>query len=203
MTCWRKGRSPEIFGLKPIATKSGIKIPVTWWRKQNQFAKYCGLKTSGRVESIQYVNQMLQAGENQFPKPCGLVVWRSSSVDSVQITIQKCCYASLSDIFALTEKPMLLHHFSHCQAICLIPIKWIINSWDVRSGSLDQWRTEGGLGCSNDPPRNYEGPQKSCQTQPDLWKLLKIAEFRTPTPQDVREKGSKILKLPMFAVVLH
>ena len=25
---------------------------------------------------------------------------------------------------------------------------------------------------------------------------LKIAEFRTPTPQDVRKKGSKILKLP-------
>jgi len=29
-----------------------------------------------------------------------------------------------------------------------------------------------------------------------LWKLLKTAEFRTPTPQDVRKKGSKILKLP-------
>jgi len=26
--------------------------------------------------------------------------------------------------------------------------------------------------------------------------MLKIAEFRKPTPQDVREKGSKILKLP-------
>jgi len=26
--------------------------------------------------------------------------------------------------------------------------------------------------------------------------MLKIAEFRTSTPQDVREKGSKILKLP-------
>ena len=25
---------------------------------------------------------------------------------------------------------------------------------------------------------------------------LKIAEFRTPTPQDIREKGSKFLKLP-------
>ena len=25
---------------------------------------------------------------------------------------------------------------------------------------------------------------------------LKIAEFRTPTPQDVRKKGSEILKLP-------
>ena len=32
---------------------------------------------------------------------------------------------------------------------------------------------------------------------------LKIAEFRTPTPQDVRKKGSKILKLPRFAIVLH
>ena len=29
-----------------------------------------------------------------------------------------------------------------------------------------------------------------------LWKLLKIAKFSTPTPQDVLKKGSKILKLP-------
>ena len=49
------------------------------------------------------------------------------------------------------------------------------------------------------PPRNSEGPPKLCQTQPDLRKLLKIAEFRTPTPQDVRKKYSKILKLPRFA----
>jgi hypothetical protein len=33
--------------------------------------------------------------------------------------------------------------------------------------------------------------------------ILKIAEFRTPTSQDVRKKGSKILKLPRFAIVLH
>jgi len=26
--------------------------------------------------------------------------------------------------------------------------------------------------------------------------MLKIAEFRNPTPKDVRKKGSKILKLP-------
>ena len=32
---------------------------------------------------------------------------------------------------------------------------------------------------------------------------LKIAEFSTPAPQDVRKKGSKILKLPRFAIVLH
>ena len=46
-----------------------------------------------------------------------------------------------------------------------------------------------GFGCSNPPPRNSEGPPKSCQTQPDLWKPLKIAEFRKPTPQDVQKKG--------------
>ena len=34
--------------------------------------------------------------------------------------------------------------------------------------SSEQWRTEGcGLGGSNPPLRNSEGPPKSCQTQPD------------------------------------
>ena len=69
--------------------------------------------------------------------------------------------------------------------------------WVARRVILGNWRRErlpvasgvprGGLGCST-PPRNSEGPPKSCQTQPDLWKLLKMAEFRTPTHQDVREK---------------
>ena len=45
------------------------------------------------------------------------------------------------------------------------------------------------------PARSSEGPPKLCQTQPDC-ENLKIAEFRMPTPQDVRKKGSKILKLP-------
>ena len=45
--------------------------------------------------------------------------------------------------------------------------------------------------------------QNRAKTQPDLWKLLQIAEFETPTPQDVQKKGSKILKLPRFAIVLH
>ena len=43
------------------------------------------------------------------------------------------------------------------------------------------------------PLPNSEGPPKSCQTQPDcencFKKLLNL-------PQDVRKKGSKILKLP-------
>ena len=57
-----------------------------------------------------------------------------------------------------------------------------------------QCRTEGGLGVH--PPRNSEGPSKWSQTQPDCEKLLKIAEFRMPTPQVVPKKSSKILKLP-------
>ena len=64
-------------------------------------------------------------------------------------------------------------------------------------------RGGGGVGVFNPPPRNSEGPLKLFQTQPDLWKLLKTAEFRKPTLQDVRKKGSKILKLPRFAIVLH
>ena len=48
------------------------------------------------------------------------------------------------------------------------------------------------------PPPTPEIP-KALQNRANstrLWKLLKIAEFRTPTPQDIWKKGSKILKLP-------
>ena len=72
----------------------------------------------------------------------------------------------------------------------------------VMWGSGVRWG--GGLGCPNSlRPRNSEDLPKLCQTHPDLWKLLKIAEFRTPTPVDFRKKGSKILKLFRFAIVLR
>jgi len=58
-----------------------------------------------------------------------------------------------------------------------------------------------GWGVQNPPPEIPKALQNRAKTQPDLWKLLKIAGFRMPTPQDVRRKGSKILKLPRFAVV--
>ena len=53
-----------------------------------------------------------------------------------------------------------------------------------------------GLGCSTPPHRNSKRPSKIVPNWTRLWKLLKIAEFRTPPPQYVRKKGSKILKLP-------
>ena len=65
-----------------------------------------------------------------------------------------------------------------------------------------QWSTEGGLGCSTPPPPKFRRPSKIVPNLTRLWKLLKIAEFRTPTPQDVRKKGSKIVKPPRFAIVL-
>jgi len=45
------------------------------------------------------------------------------------------------------------------------------------------------------PPEIPKALQNSAKLNPIL-KLLKIAEFRTPTLQDIRKKGSKILKLP-------
>ena len=69
--------------------------------------------------------------------------------------------------------------------------------------TVTQWRTEGGFGVFNSPSEIPKALQNRARTQPDFWKLLKIAEFRTPTPQDVRKKGSKILKLPRFTIVLH
>ena len=57
------------------------------------------------------------------------------------------------------------------------------------------------MGCST-PQKILKALQNRAKLNP-IVKTLKIAEFRTPTPQDVRKKGSKILKLPTFAIVLH
>ena len=70
---------------------------------------------------------------------------------------------------------------------------------DVETCScIEQWRTEGGCwgGFNPPPPPKFRSPSKTVPNSTQLWKLLKVAEFRTPAPQDVRKKGSKILKLP-------
>jgi len=47
----------------------------------------------------------------------------------------------------------------------------------------------GGGGVSNQPPPpKFRRPSKILPNTTRLWKLLKIAEFRTPTLQDVRKK---------------
>ena len=52
-----------------------------------------------------------------------------------------------------------------------------------------------GLKGFNPSPEIPKAFQNRAKLNP-IWKLLKIAEFRTPTRQDIRKKGSKILKLP-------
>ena len=51
-------------------------------------------------------------------------------------------------------------------------------------------------GFNNPPPPKFRRPSKIVPSSTRLWKLLKIAEFSTPTSQYVRKKGSRILKLP-------
>ena len=58
----------------------------------------------------------------------------------------------------------------------------------------------GGLGGSTPPQKKFRRPSKIVPNSTRLWKLLNIAEFRTPTHQDVQKKGSKILKLPSVRI---
>ena len=71
--------------------------------------------------------------------------------------------------------------------------------------TCNQWRTEGVVWNVQNPPLPEipKALQNHAKLNPICENCYKIAEFRTPTPQDVQKKGSKILKLPRFAIVLH
>jgi hypothetical protein len=60
-----------------------------------------------------------------------------------------------------------------------------------------------GFGGSNPPPEIPKALQNRAKLNPIVKNVKQIAEFRTPTPQDVLKKCSKILKLPRFTIVLH
>ena len=47
--------------------------------------------------------------------------------------------------------------------------RWTVHSIRIEQVQIgsDQWRTEGGVFGGSTPPRNSEGPPKSCKTQPD------------------------------------
>jgi len=61
---------------------------------------------------------------------------------------------------------------------------------------------EGFGGFNSPPPETLKALQNRAKLNP-IVKTVKIAEFWMPTPQDVRKKGSEILKLLRFAIVLH
>ena len=58
----------------------------------------------------------------------------------------------------------------------------------VVMSSIFQWRTRGGIRVFKPPPEIPKAFQKIVPNSTPLWKLLKNAEFRTPTHQDVRKK---------------
>jgi len=65
--------------------------------------------------------------------------------------------------------------------------------------SHPQWGTGGGgLGgwFKPPPPEIPKALQNRAKLKPIVKKMLKIVEFRTPTPKSVRKKSNKFLKLP-------
>ena len=58
-------------------------------------------------------------------------------------------------------------------------------------------------GVQTPPPEIPKALQNRAKLNPIVKTVKQVAEYRMPTPQDVRKKGSKILKLPRFAIVLH
>ena len=86
-------------------------------------------------------------------------------------------------------------------APCAVMLQLHCCWWGMAARSGSGVPRVGGWGVQT-PPKFWR-PSKIVPNSTRLWKLLKIAEFRTPTHQDVRKKGSKILKLPRFAIVLH
>jgi len=63
------------------------------------------------------------------------------------------------------------------------------------------WRTDGGFGVFN-PSEIPKSVQNIAKLNPIVLRV-KSVEFRTPTPHYVRKKGSKILKLRNFTIILH
>jgi len=98
-------------------------------------------------------------------------------------------------------KSMMSHTYTTAalNSICFM-YRTVAKQWCVgeyRFYVLHQWHTEWGFrGFNPPPPLKFRRPSTIVPNSTWLWKLLKIAELRTPTPQDIQQKGSKILKLP-------
>ena len=91
--------------------------------------------------------------------------------------------------------------YSHHQA--LLRYRSLLNTFKMQTCCPKQWRTVGGWGVQNPPPPEIPKALQNRAKLTPIVKTVKNCWFSTPTPQDVQEKGSKILKLPRFAIVLH
>jgi len=88
----------------------------------------------------------------------------------------------------------VLHLFSILWVKNLLPYSLFFNQV-IAMVTSGQWRTEGEVWGLKPPPK-FRWPSKIEPNSTRLRKMLTNAEFRTPTPQDVWKKCSKILNLP-------
>ena len=86
--------------------------------------------------------------------------------------------------------------------------RWVLEAWrDFQTGSVVQLQPypmdissgvpKGAFGASSLPPEIPKSLHNRAKKKTRLWKLLKIAEFRTPTPQDVWKKNVITLPVPV------
>jgi len=66
----------------------------------------------------------------------------------------------------------------------------LVNECTVKLCGI-QWRTEGGFGGVQPPPPEIPKALQNRAKLNPIVKMLKIAEFRMPSPQDVRKKAVK------------
>jgi len=118
---------------------------------------------------------------------------------------QNIIHAILHDLFLSFVSLFLLQvtHEFHPSQWCHLDVLhcsllysrcWNISSASVSTSQAVAYQRGGG-DCSTPPPPKFQRPYKIVPNSIRLWKRLKIAEFRTPTTEDVPKKGSKILKL--------
>ena len=116
---------------------------------------------------------------------------------SVKLTTYRPCTESKKAYIFSSAPPYAI---TTCRVIAVTACHWSIGDWatswhSVIHGCPLAYRGGGG-GSTPPPPTKFRRPSKIVPNSTRLWKMLKMAEFRMPTPQDVRKKGSKILKLP-------
>ena len=102
-------------------------------------------------------------------------------------------YLYMARVFAVwNDTTVLMHTWYQVPALLsLVCYAWAckLHNMSNLSFHLQQRCTEGRGGvCGVQIPSKFRRPSKIVPNSTRLWKLLKIAEFKTPTPQGVRKK---------------
>ena len=163
------------------------------------------------VTAPHFVRRVAHFGRNTLKLPFyGMWrrVYRYRSIKSHESHIWHSLFNLLSMCRYVTMK--LICNLRHCKPSCTRQALYISHNIEARSGNhccrpkAIHIRVACREGGSNPPPkfRSFDKVEPDCKLSGKCLVFLfqhpnlSIAEFRTPTPQDVRKKGSKILKLP-------